>query len=238
MAYAVSLLPPLALLGWAFADAHFWNAMHLYRLALVRRDPNNHLISIAWRTFGDRLLILTILITVAVVAGVIIAFRLFIGARQDRSLFSWMLATLLIALWSGSLFAVVRYPDLQLRYRLRRDMWRYKIVADAITAAGRIPASTKTEIGEIHCETVDTDRFPSYFRADDYSVHEEIAKIWTLDDGALLFTIYPGRVALEFHPQGTRPSQRYSKPKSGLDGIVVPCFEELGDGWFLVKRSK
>jgi hypothetical protein len=244
VAYVISLLPPLALLCWAFVDAHFWNAMRTFgRMpALMRHLPAHWRrvqISEVWQPYGDRLLILTALIAVATVASVIVMVRLFHGTKRDRSLLSWMLAILLIALWSGALLGIGRYPDAQLRYRIRRDSWRYRVVADAITSAGKISRSIKTEIGEISCDTIDTDRWPSYFRPDNPTVlGEEIARVWTLDDGALLFTIYPAKIALEFHPRGKRPGQRYSKAKYGLDGVIVPCLEELGDGWFLGKRSQ
>jgi hypothetical protein len=192
-----------------------------------------------WRMFGDCLLVLALLVSVAVVAGVVVAIRLFIGTKRDRSLLSWMLATLLIGLWGGVLLGVVRYPDAQLRYRLSRDMWRFQTVAEAILAAGKIPPSAKTTIGEIRSQTVDTDRFLSQFvpykRS---SMLHDVRHIWTLEDGALLFTIHPSGVALEFHPRGTQPSQRFAKPKHEFDAIGVPEFEELGDGWFLVKRDQ
>jgi hypothetical protein len=224
LAYAVNLLPLLALLCWAFADAHFWNAMRIFReIGHGGRYPDDSF-SIAWRMFPDRLLFLTFLITVAVVATVIVAFRLLIGTKRDRSLFSWMLAILLIALWSGSLLAIVRSPDAQLRYRIRRDLWRYRIVADAITSAGKIPRSLQTDIGEITCDTVDTDRWPSYFRpAERTALREEIWGIWTLDDGALLFTVLPGRVALEFHPRGKKfPGSNTPDPSTASTASSSP----------------
>ena len=237
VAYAVSLLPPLALLGWAFVDAHFWNTVHNSWL-IVGIGQRDTTFSMVWKNCGD-LLVMGSLITVGAVAAVIVAIRLFIGTKGDRSLLSWLLATVLVGVWAGALLGVVRYPNAQVRYRLRRDLWRFQTVATAITAAGRIPRSAKTKIGEIQCETVDTDRWPSYFLPQSRrSIHEDVAGIWTLDDGALLFTVYPGRVALEFHPHGTQPHPRYSKPKYGLEGIIVPCLEELGDGWFLVKCHK
>jgi hypothetical protein len=191
-----------------------------------------------WHFYGARLLILPSLLTVAALAAVVVFRRLIIGTKRDRSLLSWMLMILLIGVWTGVLFALVRYPDAQILYRLRRDLWRYKIVAEAITTAGEIPASVETEIGEVRNGAFNTDRFPAAFRPYEHrSIHEDISSIWTLDDGALLFTVRPSRVALEFHPRGTRPGERFSMIKEGFRAINVP-FAELGDGWFIVRRHQ
>jgi hypothetical protein len=243
ISYAIGVIAPLALLAWAFIDAHLWNtarnAVEYFPMVFHSGPPRREAISLLRTREGARLLELASLISIPVLVAMVFAVRLFVGTRSDRSLRSWMMLFLLVGLWLGVLLGVWRYPESQVRYRLRRDLWRYQIIADAITSAGEIPASAKTEIGEIRSETVDTNRYPSYFLPDARkSVYEEIARIWTLEDGALLFTIYPARVALEYHPHGTRPRQRYSTPKEGLEGITVPCFEELGDGWFLVKRQQ
>jgi hypothetical protein len=239
VAYTVSLLSPLAVLGWAFLDAWFWKTMGVVGGFAGFGPAHVDTFSAAWHWNGARLLILPSLIAISALAAAIVVVRLLLGTKRDRSLLSWMLAMLLIGVWCGVLLGVVRYPDAQLRYRLRRDMWRFQTVADTITTAGRIPASAKTEIGEIRCGSFDTDRFPGGFLPHNRrSIHEDVQGIWTLDDGALLFTIYPSRIALEFHPRRTRPSQRFSTRKHGFHGIHVPSFADLGGGWFLVRRDQ
>jgi hypothetical protein len=241
ISYIVGFLAPLALLTWAFVDAWFWHTIRtvwgLVGMGSPHVDPNTF--GTAWNLFGVRVLVLPSLVTIAAFSGVVVLLRLFIGTKRDRSLLSWMLVILLIGVWCGALLGIAKYPDAQVRYRLRRDLWRYRIVADVITSAGKIPASAKTEIGEIGGGTDDTNRFPCGFRPHKRrSIHEDIQKIWTLDDGALLFTIFPSRVAIEFHPRGTRPSPRFSTIKYGFDGIIALPFEEFGDGWFLVRRNQ
>jgi hypothetical protein len=238
-AYFVCLVPPVAVLVWAFVDARFHHTADALAM-LVRLGPRHtEVITHAWNWQGVRLLVLTSAIVISVAAGAIVVVRQFLGTPQDRSLRCWILATLLAGVCTGAVVGIVRHSDAQVRYRLRRDLWRYQIVADAITAAGKIPKALKTKIGWIRRDTVDTDRFPAYFHPDaQKSVYEEIARIWTLEDQALLFTIYPGRVALEYHPRGTRPRQQYAIKKSGLEEITVPCLDELGDGWFIVKRHR
>jgi hypothetical protein len=240
ISYTIAVAAPLALLAWAFVDSWFWYTVRtvwgLTGIGQPRLGENTF--AAGWHIFGPRLLILPSLVTVAALTSVIVFVRLFVGTKRDRSLLSWMLVILLIGVWSGVLLGVVRYPETQICYRLRRDLWRYKIVADVITAAGRIPASAKTEIGEIGGHS-DADRFPAaFFPHDRRSIHEDIQKIWTLEEGALLFTIFPSRVALEFHPRGTRPAERFSTIKHGFDGLIVVPFEELGEGWFLVRRHQ
>ncbi len=239
VSYTVAVVAPLALLVWAFVDARFWDTAHTF-LGIIRiESPRVETLAVAWRWHGFRLLIMASVTAISVLTAAIISGRLFIGTRQDRSLLSWMLAILLIGVWSGALLGVTRYSDAQLRYRLRRDLWRYRIVADVITSAGKVPSSAKTDFGEIRCSSFDTDRFPAAFLPNNrYSIHEQVQGIWTLDNGALLFTTYPSRVALEFHPRGTRPAQRYSTQKFGFNGILNMPLEELGDGWFLGRRHQ
>jgi len=238
-AYIVSLMVLFFVLGWAFVDAHFWKLMGIVEGFIGIEPPHVDSFSTAWKWYGARLLILSSSIAVSVLAAAIVALRLFVGTKRDRSLLSWMLVTLLLGIWGGVLLGVARYPDAQLRYRLTRDMWRFQVVANAITAAGQIPSSARTEIGEVRRGPWDTDRWSSFFVPDSRrSIHENVEKIWTLDDGALLFTLYPSRVALEFHPRGTRPGQRFSKYKFDFDATVEHSFEDLGDGWFLVRRDQ
>ena len=238
-AYVVSLTAALFVLGWAFIDAHFGKLIGIAGGFIGVDVPHVDNFSTAWKWYGARLLILASLIAVSTLSATVVAFRLVFGTKRDRSLFYWLLVTLLLGIWAGVLLGVVRYPATQLHYRLRRDMCRFQTVATAITNAGRIPTVAKTDFGEIHCSNSDTDRWPSGFLPfDRRSIHENVDKIWTLDDGALLFTIYPSRVALEFHPRGTRPNQRFSKHKYDFDAVVDHSFKELEDGWFLVRRHQ
>jgi hypothetical protein len=238
-AYALSLAVPIVLLGWAFVDAQFWHTINTFCGIAGIRPPHTDTLTTAWNYYGDRLVILSLFLLASVTSAIVIVVRLFVGSKDNRSLRAWLLVTLLVGVWCGALIGVIRYPEAQVRYRIARDIWRFQTVADAITNAGKIPTG-RIEGGKIVSATWNTDRWPSGFLPNhQLSIHEEVFQIWTLDDGALLFTTLPSLVALEFHPHGTRPSERFSIAKDGFQlGDDLESTEDLGDGWFLVKRSR
>jgi hypothetical protein len=232
VAYLINVAALGAFVVWSFMDAGYFVLLRFlgrdYGIVsyFIRRD------------LGPRPEIFYTLAAIGGLSLIIVIGRLFVGRSSSRSVVAWLATIALLAVWIRAAFLSID-PHTGAEYRVARDLHRFESMVTAIEqhpGAKNIDTGWGDEIRFLH--SPDFGDYVSVKRAENtWSTHETVAIGLQLNDGAYLFAVRGRPYYVEYHPDGTQPSEsQLPSGRTFAKGDLI-TMTELGNGWFLTSYA-
>ncbi len=264
-AYCGSVAVILVLVAWSVVDESFSNVLMAVCLKFRLEQV---LISWGittwqfhgWQDLGPRFVLFGILLLLGVGLNAVVAYRIFFGDRESRSLRSLLLGVALCGAWLSLPLSYKEIAEAGHRWRVQRilpylakDAAMLKAEWPQPSQLGEPAGSPTTVIylpfsGIFVARSPDAPNFLSKSSACyPYSFSKQTgAWIWKTDDGGLRFSTLDHEIAVEHHPHGGTPKS-FNQTYGSMDAsgkrtdtdyeYALVKYEELEPGWFFVWYS-
>jgi hypothetical protein len=262
-AYCGSVAILLLLVAWSVLDESFSEVLTAVCLKLNRGDVLNfwgittwHFNG--WQELGPRFVSFGILLLLAAGLNSVVAYRIFFGDRESRSLRSMLLGVALCGMWLSLPLSYKDIAETGQRWRVQRILPYLAKDASMLKAKWPRPSPAAAPLGSP--TTVSHLPFSGTFVA--WSANAPLVKssrsypctfnkqtgnwIWRTDDGGFRFSTLDPEIAVEHHPHGGTPKS-FNQTYGSVDArgtlhqtnykYVLVKYDELEPGWFVVRYS-